>query len=428
LRSFPPGNTTEAVRPLISTSDRAYVWVWLPGSTEPVPAGVLAKRGGNELSFHYGAKYLERADVVSIYGPTLPLTDEWFGPTGDLGMPGPLRDGAPDGWGRRVILNRVTGSRGLNARVEELDELTYLLRSGTNRFGALDFQTSNTVYQPRVERALLDDLHRAAQMVEAGEPLPVGLNDALVNGSTIGGARPKALIDDGSEQWIAKFSTTSDTFSIVGAEAASIHLARAAGIVVPDSKVIVSLGREVLLTRRFDRPGGATRMMIVSALTMLGLDEIGSRYGTYPELLDVLRKYGAQPGNMGPDLFRRIAFNIAITNIDDHLRNHAAFWDGAHLDLTPAYDLSPMSRSGETATQAIAYGRAGERDSNFKSLLDVSHSYGLDTSGAREIIDSVIGAILDNWDDAAEISRLTTVDREYLWGRQFLNPGTMYGY
>ncbi|MDN4639395.1 type II toxin-antitoxin system HipA family toxin [Agreia sp. PsM10] len=411
-----------------SISDRVYVWAWLPDASEPTPVGLLLRRDGTGLSFHYGERYLDRRGAVSLYGPLLPLRDEWFEPTGDLGMPGVLRDGAPDGWGRRVILNRLTGTRGMDADVAQLDELTYLLNSGSNRFGAIDFQASPVEYVPRNEAASLDDLHEAALLVEAGELLPIGLSDALLGGSTIGGARPKALIDDGDQQWIAKFSTSSDLYSVVGAEAASIELARRAGIDVPDSKVMRSLDRDVLLTRRFDRPGGGRRRMVISALTMLGLDETEARYGSYTALVEVFRQFGNQPSAAARDLFQRIAFNIAISNTDDHLRNHAAFWDGRHIDLTPAYDLSPMNRSGETATQAIAYGSSGERGSNFASLLGVCHEYGLAAPAARTIIDGVISAVQDGWDDAADLARLTSIDKGLLWGRQFLNPGTTHGY
>lgn len=412
----------------ISTSSTAYVWIWLPGATDPVPAGALTRRGGDGLSFHYGERYLARPDRVSIYGPQLPLRDEWFEPTGEVGMPGALRDGSPDAWGRRVILNRLTGLRGRDADTAAIDEITYLLRSGSNRLGAIDFQSDARTYVARDENASLDELQRAAQLVEAGELLPAGLGDALLGGSTIGGARPKAIIHDGDAQWIAKFSTSSDTFSMVGAEAASIELARAAGLDVPDSQVVTSLGRKVLLTRRFDRPGHGQRIMVVSALTMLGLDETGARYGSYPELLQVLRRYGKNPGTAGPELFARIAFNIAISNTDDHLRNHAAFWDGSHLALTPAYDLSPMSRTDETASQAIAYGPNGERESNFASLLSVCAEYGLAVPAARAIIDRIVNAIQVNWDEAADVGELTQFDRALLRGRQILNPGCFYGY
>ena len=412
---------------LTSTSDRAFVWVWLPGQTTPVPAGVLTKQSGSGLWFHYGNEYLNRSDAVSIYGPQLPLEDKWFEPTGDLGMPGPLRDGSPDGWGRRVILNHLTGRRGATADVADLDELTYLHESGTNRLGAIDFQRSVTEWQQREVHATLEQLLHAAQLLDDGQQLPADLTNAILAGSTIGGARPKALVtDNNGTQWVAKFSTTSDPFPVVNAEATSIHLARLAGIDVPDFQVAKVAGRDVLLTRRFDRGAEGTRHFVVSGLTMLQLDESNARYGTYVELLDVLRTHGRHPAKAGSDLYRRIAFNIAISNTDDHLRNHAAIWDGQTLDLTPAYDLSPGSRSGETAFQAIAYSRGGQRASNFADLLAVRSEYSLSKPAAAEIITSVIESVHDGWVDAADHGRLTADARMLLWGRQYLNPGTLY--
>ncbi|MDF2442285.1 MAG: serine/threonine-protein kinase HipA, partial [Subtercola sp.] len=263
---------------------------------------------------------------------------------------------------------------------------------------------------------------------EAGEPLPSELGDALQDGTAIGGARPKALLTDAhGRQYIAKFSLSSDTYSVVGAEATSMALARSVGIEVAPSHVVSSLGRDVLLMERFDRPGDGTRKMVVSALTMLGYGEMTSHYGTYPEILDVLRALGREPGAAGEQLFRRIAFNIAIHNTDDHLRNHAAFWDGEYLELTPAYDLSPTSRSGETAEQVIAYGRDGEKTSNFAALVDVHHVYGLSRPRAAEIVDSMVETIREKWGEASDEGRLTSVDREFMWGRQFLNRAAFYG-
>lgn len=412
-----------------SISSMAYVWVWLPGSNEPVPAGLLQARG-TDLWFRYGERYFERQGAVSLYSPELPLRAEWFGPKADLHMPGALRDGSPDAWGRRVILNRLTGRRGddVDVDVDSLSELTYLLESGSNRFGAIDFQASATEYVPRTDTASLDDLHRAAELVEAGEPIPPALADALMSGTAIGGARPKALVEDDGHQYIAKFSTTADMFSVVGAEAASIELARRAGINVPPAKVVPSLGRNVLLTERFDRVGGGGRRMVVSGLTILGLGEMTSRYGTYPGLLDELRLHSAHPETVGERLFQRIAFNIAISNTDDHLRNHAAFWDGEHLELTPAYDLSPMNRSGETAAQILAFGRDGERESSFAALVGVSYVYGIPERKARAIVNDMVDVIHTNWDEAADIARLTANDRNFLWGRQILNPAASYGF
>jgi serine/threonine-protein kinase HipA len=409
-----------------SRPERAFVWAWLPGARAPIVAGVISP-AGNDLNFRYGDSYLSNPHAISLYAPVLPLETRVFSPVEDLGVPGPLRDCAPDAWGRRVILNRLTGERGRNADVTHLSELTYLLNSGSNRLGGIDFQRSATDYIPREDGASLDDLHRAADMVEAGEPLPQQLGDALQDGTAIGGARPKALLratDD--RQYIAKFSLSTDTFSVVGAEAASMALARAVGIPVAPSKVVQSRGKEVLLMERFDRTIGGGRRMVVSALTMLGLGEMTSRYGTYPALLDVLRTLSRHPESVGEELFRRIAFNIAISNTDDHLRNHAAFWDGQQLELTPAYDLSPTARSGDSAAQVLAFGRDGEKTSNFALLTSVAHVYGLSKPRANDIIDALVSAIRDTWAQASEEARLTVVDRQFLWERQFLNPAAFF--
>ncbi|WP_337005772.1 MULTISPECIES: HipA domain-containing protein [unclassified Microbacterium] len=132
----------------------------------------------------------------------------------------------------------------------------------------------------------------------------------------------------------------------------------------------------------------------------------------------------------GPELFRRIAMNIAISNNDDRARNHAAFWDGRHLELTPAYDLAPGQRSGDSFAQAMAYGRGdpGAKVSNFAALVGESETYGLSASQGRAIIDQLVASIDDNWDDAAEVSRLSAADRTQLRSRQILPRAAFFGY
>src|SRR6185503_20996205 len=170
---------------------------------------------------------------------------------------------APDAWGRRVILNRVLGARGAQADTDRLDELTYLLESGSDRIGALDFQTSATDYAARqMQPAGLELLMAAAERVEAGEPLPQPLDQALFHGSSIGGARPKALLEDGARSLIAKFSSQSDIYSVVKAEFMAMRLAAAAGLEVAPVRLEHTTGRDVLLVERFDRqptPGGLAR-------------------------------------------------------------------------------------------------------------------------------------------------------------------------
>lgn len=140
----------------------AYVWIWLPGRTEPVVAGRLV-RDGEIYVFNYGRSYLERADAMAIYLPELPLRRGVIEPQSPLDMAGALRDGAPDAWGRRVIINHLTGLKGADAQAVEFDELTYMLHSGSDRIGALDFQGSPDRYHPReADTATLDVLLDAA--------------------------------------------------------------------------------------------------------------------------------------------------------------------------------------------------------------------------------------------------------------------------
>jgi hypothetical protein len=180
--------------------DEAYVWTWLPGQTTPVVAGRLAKAPGGTYVFNYGQSYLARADAISLNQRELPLQAGALPLLPGLSMPGCIRDGSPDAWGRRVIINRTMGLKGAAAAAIDLDELTYLLESGSDRIGALDFQTSAAVYVPRAGQAApLAMLLQAAEKVDQGVLLAPELDAALRHGSSIGGARPKALIEDGEQ-------------------------------------------------------------------------------------------------------------------------------------------------------------------------------------------------------------------------------------
>jgi len=184
--------------------DEAYVWIWLPGAITPVVAGRVF-RDGDRLAFNYGRSYLEKPEAFPIYEPELPLKPGAILPGAGLTMAGCLRDASPDAWGRRVIINRILGLQGEKAGTEALDELTYLQESGSDRIGALDFQASPTDYVPRAAKsATLEELLSAAEKVEAGLPLNHDLDQALFHGSSIGGARPKGMIEDGEHKLIAK--------------------------------------------------------------------------------------------------------------------------------------------------------------------------------------------------------------------------------
>ncbi|MEZ5179980.1 MAG: HipA domain-containing protein [Acidimicrobiales bacterium] len=407
-----------------SPTSEAYVWAWLPSSTEPVVAGILQRRGTNHR-FAYARSYRERPDAISLYEPELPLREGWIEPREGLTIAGAIRDAGPDAWGQRVIIEGLYGDpRAVDPG--DIDQLTYLLESASNRIGALDFQHDPERYVARQGSATLDELHGAAMDLVEGRDLAPELAKALIDGTAVGGARPKVVIEDHGRSYIAKLSVSTDPYPLVKAEAVGLELARRVGIEVPPARLTRSLGRDVLLVERFDRVGGARRL-VVSGLTMVGLDEMFARHATYPDILDVLRRRGSDP-DVGRRLFERIVCNIAIGNNDDHARNHAAFWDGTALTLSPAYDLCPQPRSGETSYQAMAIGREGEaRASSLATCVEAAPIYGIDRSDALDVVNAQLDTISEAWDDVAEACELTKAQRGYLFGRQVLNPSITYG-
>ncbi len=406
------------------TVDEAYVWIWLPGETKPVVAGLLS-RDGDRLIFNYGRSYLERTDAIPIYEPELPLRRGAILPKAGLNLASALRDAAPDAWGRRVIHNRLVGAKGRDMDIGTLDELTYLLESGTDRIGGLDFQSSPTEYVPRIAQAApLAELMNAAAMVEKGIPLTPELDQALFHGSSLGGARPKAMVETGERKFIAKFSSSTDTYNIVKAEYISMRLAADAGLHVASVQFHHTAGRDVLLIERFDRlktETGWQRRLMVSALTLFGLDEMMARYASYEELTDIIRQRFDEPKATLRELYGRLVFNIVCGNTDDHARNHAAFWDGKRLQLTPAYDICPQNRTGNEATQAMLI--IGEnRMSNLAVCLDAAPKFLLSKPEAIEIIQHHIETVRACWDSVCDEVGLSEVDRKLFWGRMFLNP------
>lgn len=397
----------------------AYVWVWLPGAIESVVAGLLSRQGGT-LVFNYGKSYLERSNAIAIYEPELPLRSGVLPLLNDLSMPNAIRDASPDAWGRRVLLYR---SR--NKDPAELDELTCLLESGSDRVGALDFQLSATEYIPRLgNHASLEELMEAAQRVQEGLPISKALDHALQHGTSIGGARPKVMIETDDKKYIAKFSSSTDMYNVVKAEYIAMRLAGLSGIKTATVKLEKVMGKDVLLVERFDRvkeENGWQRKAMVSALTILSLGEMQARYASYEDLADIVRSRFTDSGNTLRELYRRIVFNILCGNTDDHARNHAAFWDGNYLTLTPAYDICPQSRTGNEASQAMLIS-GQNRMSQLSVCLDAAGKFQLSRNEAQDIIEQLKHGINENWEVVCDEAKLTAMERKLLMGRQFLNP------
>ena len=406
----------------------AYVWIWLPDEVKPVVAGRLEADNGNIL-FNYGKSYLERAhdknSAIAIFEPELPLKAGLLPLPKGLSIPGCIRDAAPDAWGRRVIINKKLGLKGTGTDTAELDELTYLLESGSDRIGALDFQHSPTEYVPRLTNNVsMEELLESAQRVEKGVPLTPELDQALFHGSSIGGARPKALIQNEGKKYIAKFSSSADLYSVVKAEFIAMRLAALVGLNVASVKLAKAANKDVLLIERFDRKQkmqGWSRRAMVSALTLFGLDDMMARYASYEKLAEIIRHRFTDPKATLEEMFSRLVFNILCGNTDDHARNHAAFWNGKTLTLTPAYDICPQGRSGNEASQAMLISDNNNL-SQLKTCLETAHNFLLSEAEAHAIFEKLTTTIERSWDSVCEEAELNEVDKKLLWGRQFLNP------
>ncbi len=188
-------------------------------------------------------------------------------------------------------------------------------------------------------------------------------------------------------------------------------------------------GKDVLLIERFDRvevAGGWARKAMVSALTLLELDELMARHASYEQLATIIRHRFTKPTETLRELFARLMFNVLCGNTDDHARNHAAFWNGDDLTLTPAYDICPQSRAGGEAAQAMLI-LGQDRHSRIALCLKAASSFLLNEAEAIAIAIAQIKTIMERWLDVCDDARLGQVDRNFLWRRQFLNPYAFIG-
>lgn len=395
-----------------------FVWIWLPGTTDPVVCGRLW-RVGNNIRFVYGKSYRERPDAIPLMPKMMPLSDTIYSARRTGQLPGPIADTAPDAWGRRVIE--------YGHKAGALGELEYLGEGHGDRIGALHFQRSSTQYAPPSSvPATVSDLLQAAEALEQNRPLPPALASALEHGTSIGGARPKATVQDGSRSLIAKFSSTTDRWSNVRTEWACMRLARRCGIQTAHTEFTNTPGKDTLLVERFDRVLDPTsdrilRRQMLSALTLLDLDDTEARLASYPNLAEMLRQIGADGRGDAEELFRRMVFNILIGNTDDHAKNHATFWDGHCLRLTPAYDLVLTPRVGEEANQTMEVGAFG-RESSIANALSEAGRFGLKPKDASAIIDHVEATLIEHWRSELRACGIPEHEIDRLDGRTVLSP------
>ncbi len=305
-------------------------------------------RGRETIVFEYDGAWLKDPNRFSLE-PALALGQGTFAPPAGLATFGSIGDSAPDTWGRGLMrrTERRLAEREGHA-VRTLLESDYLLGvADTTRLGALRFRWAgeNRFQAPaRTGVPTLIELGRLLRITERilrDEETDEDIQLIFAPGSSLGGARPKAsVIDRHGHLSIAKFPKESDDYNMEAWEEVALRLAGQAGIATPMHDLIDVAGKKVLLSRRFDRRG-AIRIPFLSAMAMMGARD-GER-GSYPEIVDVLAEHGVQGKTDAHALYRRVVFNVLISNVDDHLRNHGFLWLGkTGWSLSPAYDLNPV--------------------------------------------------------------------------------------
>ncbi len=397
------------------------VFSHLDGTWVPCGRLTMTQEGAQTIgsSFAYGTRYLDRANALEVDPVSLSLkyksdirAKELLPPAG-LSLFGGIRDAAPDAWGRRVIEAK------LKVPPNSLPESAYLLHAGSDRVGALDVRPAlQSAATPGVDQVKsLQYLIEAADRIEAGLPIPANLEPIFVAGTALGGARPKASVrDKAGVLWLAKFSAKKETIDLPWVEYGTLELARAIGFVVPTVKIEKIGDRTAMLIQRFDRywdlpdspavhagadalalanPGGARvekRLAFVSALTLLGCHEADSITKSYGDVAEAIRKHCAPEAVIADnkDLYRRMVYNIFVTNNDDHLRNHGFVWDPKYLGwrLSPLYDVTPNTSAAHDRYLHLSVGPQGKH-AHLDNALASHGLFRLSQTGAAQIIAQV---------------------------------------
>lgn len=412
--------------------NQCFVYITLPGKVSAVTAGkfVLEQTSsGTPLGrFVYGQSYLKNPDSVAIDPVELKLSDSTYTTVRLKGVFGALRDAGPDYWGRRVIEK--------HAGKATLGEMDYLLESPDDRAGALGFGFANVPPAPRRQFNRTLDLAKLQELADAlvkdeipSDPAAPQVQELMLLGTSMGGARPKAVVQDEQGLWMAKFNRPDDRWNHARVEYAMLRLARQCGINVSESRIETVGGKDVLLVKRFDREpiaGGYTRARMISGLTVLRSDETNDarERWSYVILVEEMRRIVAKAEIDARELFRRVCFNALISNLDDHPRNHALLARSTEWALSPAYDLTPSPVvSLDHRDLALACGDQG-RFANAKNILSQHARFLLPKEEAEKIITATQAGVGD-WYDTVRSCGVSQADAEMIRGA-FIYPGFSY--
>ncbi len=382
---------------------------------------VKSQRGKETFAFEYDSKFLRRKEVFSLDpdlnffdGRQYPLNKNYFGI---------FSDSAPDRWGRVLMDRRETiKAKEEDRKPRKLMESDYLLGVyDLSRMGALRFSLDNEKFLSNDDSMSAPPMTSLRTLEEASrnfENDEFNLSNKWIKqligpGSSLGGARPKATVKDvDNALWIAKFPSKNDTHNSAGWEKVVHDLARKCGLDVPESRLenFSKLG-STFLVKRFDREGDK-RVHFTSAMTLLSkVDGASAEDGSsYLDIVSFIKAEGASPKNDLLELWKRIVFSMAVTNTDDHLRNHGFLLSENGWRLSPLYDVNP-DPTGEYLSLNVT---DSDNRVDMKLALETAHYYQIDEMSAKKIANEIIDIVKENWGKIAEKYEISRGEREYM--------------
>ena len=387
-----------------------FLW-WLGQPQAPQRVGRLrwVRRSAMQhagVALHYCPEWLTHGFALS---EDLPLRDQEFLPSAPDAAAGAVDDARPDRWGERVIRFVI--------KPERLSTLDYLYFAGDDRFGALSVSLSDDTYQP-YRHGVLPQLHDVQQVhdlirqVERGEPVSAELLRFVAPGATLGGAKPKALLNMEGASWVLKFSESGEAWDSGMVEHACMSLAKTAGIDVCETRALayeqLGTARHAVAVRRFDRDGDG-RYHALSAHVALRAAGVAH---SYAELALWLRRCGdsRRLKTSGEQVFRRMVFNILMDNTDDHEKNHALVFVSQAYVLAPAFDVVPTGQG--LGYQSMGVGRMGA-ESTLTNALSEHTAFGLTAQRAQQVV-AEVAQVVSGWQAHFVLQGVTPSDIQTL--------------
>ena len=401
------------------------IGVFIGPDSEPTQVGTLrvrVVRGVERIGFEYTPEWLNSPDRFALE-PTLALRPGPIYPEKGKGLFNAFSDAAPDRWGRYLVARREKQQAHAESRKpRELFQSDYLLgihdsvRMGALRFARLDNAGERGPFLAEDQQAIppsieLRRLQSAAMRVDAHQETDDDLNLVFAPGSSLGGARPKAVVvDPDGKQFVAKFERDQDPYRVIAWEATTLSLAQNAGINVPEFYLKSIDERSVLMMERFDRDG-QHRIPFMSALTLTQRSD--GDQASYIDIAEGIIQSGARADYDLAQLWRRMVFNVIVSNTDDHLRNHGLLHHDTGWMLSPAYDMNPTPSDQGPRVLTLALDEREDRSADLNLALSVADIFGIEGDEAKAIVADVGQAVAD-WETVAARHGIPPTQRHYM--------------